>query len=161
MRTKGFTLIEMMIVVAIIAILAAVALPKFIDISMKAKAAAIVADTRLILAAAQQYHADHGHYPPDGWWGEVPDGLEDYLPGDFSFARHEKWTVLYSFDNMRYPKEYPSYARNFGMWASVSVWTNDQQMLNALMAYTPGYLSSRPAVYGVKRVAVVVEPYIR
>jgi prepilin-type N-terminal cleavage/methylation domain-containing protein len=160
MKTRGFTLIEMMIVVTIIAILAAIALPKFIDISMKAKAAAIVADTRLILAAAQHYHADHGHYPPDGWWGEVPDGLEDYLPGDFSFSRHESWTVLYSFDNMRYPKAYPSYAKRFGMWVSVSVWTNDQQMLNFLMSYTPGYLSSRPAVYGTKRVSAVVEAYV-
>lgn len=160
-RAKGFTLIELMIVILIIGILAAIAIPKYRDITIRAKATTIIADTRLIINAAQLYLADNGQYPPDGWWGEIPEGLEPYLPESFSFARQQDWDVLYSFDNMHYPVPSESYARRVGMWVSISVWTRDQTILNTILEVAPGYMSPRQALSGKKRVSVVLEPYVR
>jgi len=51
-RTKGFTFIEMAIVIVILAIISAVAVPKFIDVSSdakKAKIASVAADLRIAI----------------------------------------------------------------------------------------------------------------
>lgn len=60
---RGFTLIELMIVVAIIGILAAVAVPNFIDATDEAKAARIQADLSTIGSAVELYYVKHGSYP--------------------------------------------------------------------------------------------------
>ena len=51
----GFTLVEIMIVVAIIALLAAIAVPGFIRARKRSQAARILEDLRLIDAAVDQY----------------------------------------------------------------------------------------------------------
>jgi prepilin-type N-terminal cleavage/methylation domain-containing protein len=51
----GFTLVEIMIVVAIIALLAAIAVPGFIRARKRAQASRILEDLRLIDAAIDQY----------------------------------------------------------------------------------------------------------
>ena len=53
-RNQGFTLVEIMIVVAIIAILAAVAIPNFVKYRQNSQAAACVSNLKQIEAAAEQ-----------------------------------------------------------------------------------------------------------
>lgn len=55
---KGFTLIELMVVVAVIAVLATIALPQFLGAADKAKAAKVDADVTTITNAAQLYMID-------------------------------------------------------------------------------------------------------
>ena len=60
---KGFTLVELVVVIAIIGILAGIAIPRFIDATETARGAKIVADMRTIQAAEIMYYAKYAKYP--------------------------------------------------------------------------------------------------
>ena len=63
---KGFTLIELMIVVAIIGILAAIAIPKFADLINKSKEGATKGSLSSVRSAIQVYYGDNeGWFPTD------------------------------------------------------------------------------------------------
>jgi general secretion pathway protein G len=65
MRKQGFTLIELVIAIAIIAILAAVVAPKAYRAIEKAKVTRVSADMRNVKTAAMSYYSDVGLWPPD------------------------------------------------------------------------------------------------
>jgi len=60
---RGFTLIEMMIVVAIIAILVAILVPNFIRARAQAQTAACEANLKEIATVLELYQTDHEQYP--------------------------------------------------------------------------------------------------
>jgi type IV pilus assembly protein PilA len=59
---KGFTLIELMIVVAIIGILAAIAIPNFMNYQCKAKQSEAKSNLGAIRTAQEVYYAEQGKY---------------------------------------------------------------------------------------------------
>ncbi len=61
---KAFTLIELLIVVAIIAILAAIAVPNFLEAQTRAKVSRAEADLRSVAVALESYVVDHNRYMP-------------------------------------------------------------------------------------------------
>ena len=61
---RGFTLIELMIVVAIIAILAGILIPNFVNARSQAQTAACESNLRAIATALELYYADNQIYPP-------------------------------------------------------------------------------------------------
>jgi prepilin-type N-terminal cleavage/methylation domain-containing protein len=62
---KGFTLVEIMIVVAIIALLAAIAVPGFLRARKRSQASRILNDLRLIDSAVDQYAIETGRKTGD------------------------------------------------------------------------------------------------
>ena len=80
-RIKAFTLIELLIVVAIIAILAAIAVPNFLEAQTRAKAGRVYADFRSMATAIESYCVDNNGYP------DCLQGTGDYAQG-FPFRLH-------------------------------------------------------------------------
>jgi prepilin-type N-terminal cleavage/methylation domain-containing protein len=59
---RGFTLIEMLIVVVIIGVVAAIAIPKFNNTKSKSNAATLRSDLRNIASAQEAYFFEHSAY---------------------------------------------------------------------------------------------------
>ncbi len=75
-NAKGFTLIELLIVVVIIAILAAIAIPKFAATKEQAYLSNMKSDLRNLATAQEAYSSDNGTY----YNGAVPNALLVYNP---------------------------------------------------------------------------------
>ena len=86
---KGFTLIELMIVVLIVSILAAIAQPRLSDVLVKARAADAYADMQVVRGATLEFQANQNGWPPDAARGVVPTGLDVYLPETFSLVKSD------------------------------------------------------------------------
>ena len=75
-KEKGFTLIELLVVVIIIGILAAIALPNFVQTQDKAKEAAVKSNMRTSQVAAEAYAVDAG-----GTYPAAVAALATFFPG--------------------------------------------------------------------------------
>ncbi len=64
---RAFTLIELLIVVAIIAILAAIALPNLLEAQTRSKVSRAEADMRSIAVALESYRVDNNNYPAENY----------------------------------------------------------------------------------------------
>ncbi len=62
-RRRGFTLVELLVVIVVLAVLAAIVLPKFMDSSTRSRESALKSDLRLLRNAVAIFHTDTGTYP--------------------------------------------------------------------------------------------------
>lgn len=82
----GFSLIELVVVVTIVSLLAALAQPQLKRVLLRAQAAAAVSELNVVKTAIQNYEANNLDYPAESGTGVIPPGLEEYLPENFSFT---------------------------------------------------------------------------
>ncbi|HKK14980.1 MAG TPA: pilin [Gammaproteobacteria bacterium] len=71
-RTTGFTLIELMIVVAIIGILAAIAIPAYQDYTIRSQVAEGFSLADKAKTAIWEYYSNHGTLPPSNASAQIP-----------------------------------------------------------------------------------------
>lgn len=62
---RGFTLVELLVVVAIIALLASIAVPHYYGSIVRAKTARSIEDMKYVSNLLSEYHMDNGNYPED------------------------------------------------------------------------------------------------
>ncbi|MDP9098356.1 MAG: type II secretion system GspH family protein [Verrucomicrobiota bacterium] len=114
-RTRGFTLVEIMIVVAIISLLAVIALPSFLRARERTRKTKFVNALRVARDAADLYVTEHNGYPPDVTRGVLPAGMATYFNGKFD------WTAPTSIGG-KWDWDY----KVFGFTAGVSVVAPDK-----------------------------------
>lgn len=123
MRKTAFTLIELLIVVAIIAILAAIAVPNFFEAQVRAKVSRALADMRTVATAVEAYTVDNNAPPPnDGYLNVIPvelttpvsfiaskdlidpfaTGIEDALTSEEARSRFYTYQQIVTFEEAQF-----------------------------------------------------------
>lgn len=133
---QGFTVLELLIVVAIIGILANVAVPALRYILVRAHAQAIVGDFQAIEVAAHQYYIDTGEFPPEVKPGKQPRAFAPYLRGHVMWDHGtqgyklawENWTKPNS-TKCKHPKQ--------GVRIGISIVTKDTDLVAVLAEVSP------------------------
>ena len=80
LERRGFTLVEVMVVVAIVGLVASIAIPSLVKARRESRISAFANDLRLALDAFELYAIERGGYPADVNRGVVPPGMAEYLP---------------------------------------------------------------------------------
>jgi len=88
-RSAGFTLIEVMVVVVILAILATVIVPRIMDRPDQARVTKAQQDIRAIAAALNLYRLDNFRYP------STDEGLEALIPKYLDSPPEDPWGNQY------------------------------------------------------------------
>lgn len=93
-RGGGFTLIELIVVMAIIGILAAIAVPAMKDAPQRARESALKEDLFTLRSCLDQFHADRGRFPTS--LDElVSMGYLRSMPVDPMTRSKDTWVVIY------------------------------------------------------------------
>jgi general secretion pathway protein G len=110
----GFTLVELLIVVAILGILAIIAIPKLIEAFNRSKQRATAADMRSISLGLEAYLIDHSFYPSASDIVEVKTALSVY---PYTVPTEDGWRTPFQYafiDGSPGPRSYSveSYGRD-------------------------------------------------
>jgi prepilin-type N-terminal cleavage/methylation domain-containing protein len=102
---RAFSIIELLLTMAIIGLLARIAVPRYGDMKRRAIASSIMGDVHTIRLASFTHYTEHGAFPSDAALGQIPAELVDGLPAGFSFHRpdydydFDVWTITSGSNN--------------------------------------------------------------
>ena len=126
---RGFTLVEVLLVSAVVSIVARIAVPNVNHLVTRARAAEVMGDISVVRTAAYSYLAEHHQWPPDAEPGVVPEGLRSYLGEGVTF---EKDGYTLDWENWRLPDGLPS-RPDVRFLTGVSVIPERQSLADALL----------------------------
>lgn len=89
----GFTLLELIVVIAVVGILASIAMPNFIQTPQRAKEAVLKTNLRTLREVIDQHMGDHGVYPPS-LDALVEEGYLRAIPVD-PMTDDREWGLIY------------------------------------------------------------------
>jgi prepilin-type N-terminal cleavage/methylation domain-containing protein len=150
---RGFTLLELLIVVAILGILANLAIPALRYALLRARAVAIVGDFHVIEVAAHRYYIDTGDFPPNGAVGKEPKVLRPYLNGKINW---DKGIAVYqlSWENWTKPNSTKCKHPKANVKYGISIISTDTDLVAMLSQVSP-----KPFVYSLAdRYTYVISP---
>lgn len=133
-RRGGFTLVELLVVAAIVGILAGLAIPNLRTMILRARAAEVAGDMEVVRVATLTYNADLHTWPSETGVGNVPPGLDAYLPDNFSFIGNG---YQLDYENWSLPSGLPGDPGTRTL-VGVSVNTADVSLGNALIEFMGG-----------------------
>jgi general secretion pathway protein G len=95
---RGFTFIELMVVMAIVAMLISIALPRYFEGLQRAREAVLLEDLNVMRKAIDHYHADKNSYPAS-LQALVTERYLKFIPEDPITNSNETWQVELPPDN--------------------------------------------------------------
>ena len=93
-RESGFTLLELIIVIAVVGILATIAMPKLKDIPRKANESVLKTNLHTMRDVIDQHYGDKGRYPAS-LEALVEGGYLRKIPIDPITKRSDTWVLTY------------------------------------------------------------------
>ena len=128
-RRGGFTLVELLVVAAIVGILAGLAIPNLRTVLLRARATELAGDMEVIRTAVLNYNGDNHTFPSESGTGSIPPGLAQYLPDNYSFVRNG---YQLDFENWSLPGGLPGDPSTKKL-IGVSIVVSDEALGNALI----------------------------
>lgn len=130
---SGFSMIETMIVVAILGILVNLAVPIYVESRMRAEVAAIVNDYNVVRAAVADYYLANEIWPASSDPGETPPDLAEYLGDRVNWSTPRTYDYDYFADEEGNPTQPEA-----GVLVGFSVRNVDEKLAALIRGAAPG-----------------------